>query len=984
MASSRKPWSARQISITGQIQLVLVGLVVLSLLGTARWLISYSNRLQEAQLRQIQQMQGEMVAQATVAYLNQHAQSLASIIEYADLFSQTHGGQQQILAQLGRGEAAYHALAIINERGEVVTAVAVPPHTLPEGWARPTHWFPLLQHTAPVWGEVKYEGGTHGVDLLIPGRALSTSAQGLVVRLGLDFLPEAIAQASQGVAGYSYMVDEHGHVLASSLPIPHLTPAAPQVEPAVYRGWQGQDVLGVQSRVQPTGWRVVVEVPTAVAYQPLQEVTFGMGLALSVATVTAALIGAFLARQLLIPLQSFTEVATRISQGDLHSRVTLHTQNEFGLLARAFNSMADQTQSLIRHMEQRVDELHETYLALQESQMRFRIIAEASPVALVMTHRETGRLLYGNYQAGVLLGVSQAELVQRNILDFYKYPQQRIPLLAELAQHGQLHNYELTFVRSDKREIWVSLVVTPIQFEGEAALFTAVQDVSEQKQAAEALKAYSARLQEMVEARTHELRQSNQQLVEAKNAAEAANQSKTVFLANVSHELRTPLNAILGFTQLLQRSEEIVPEDQEYLDIIYQSGRHLLNLINDVLEMSKIEAGQMVVNKSQVDLHQLLNSLRSMFTNRAESKGLALLVQYAENVPQYVLSDERKLTQILINLLNNGLKFTHMGYVALNVTSQPDGEEAVRVRFEVRDTGVGIATQEQALLFRPFTQTSSGQQAQEGTGLGLALSQQLVRLLGGEMTLESKVGQGSVFAFTLRVERAAPPETPSQPLEAHPQVVGLAVGQPSYRILVVEDRRENRMLLTALLGAVGFEVQTAADGREGLETALVWEPHLVLMDIRMPVMDGYEATQQLKQLLEPCPPIVAISAGAFDSERSRALAAGCDDFIPKPFDEEELWRVLHTHLGVQFAYASAPTAEKTAVPVPLSAAHLQELDEQWRTALYQAAITADQQKMLQLIGLIQHDYPQTAEHLTLLVRQFATREVLALLGVGNW
>jgi PAS domain S-box-containing protein len=591
---------------------------------------------------------------------------------------------------------------------------------------------------------------------------------------------------------------------------------------------------------------------------------------------------------------------------------------------------------------------------------------------------QDGQILYANPRAASVLGYSIEELLTRHTTDFYADPEDRTLMLGHLALHKKLQNYEIPFRRQDGSELWTSLVVTPLTFAGQQALFTAVQDITEQRTAAQALKEYSGRLEEMVQARTHELRQSNQQLVEAKNAAEAANQSKTVFLANVSHELRTPLNAILGFTQLLQRSDGVVDEDQEYLEIIYQSGRHLLNLINDVLEMSKIEAGQMVVNKTQVDLHQLLNSLRSMFTSKAESKGLTLMVQYTEDVPQYIFSDERKLTQILINLLNNGLKFTHMGYVALNVTSQQDGESGVRLRFEVRDTGVGISAQEQALLFRPFTQASGGQQAQEGTGLGLSLSQQLVRLLGGEMTLESRVGQGSVFSFTLRVEQIAPSEQGINLVAEMPQVIGLAPDQPAYRVLVVEDRRENRLLLTALLGAVGFVVQTAVNGREGVQMAHEWRPHFILMDIRMPILDGYEATRQLKQELDPCPPIVAISAGAFDSERNQALSAGCDDFVPKPFHEEDLWRVLREHLGVQFIYADEPIADKDA-PAPLSPDMLAELDGEWRAALYQAAVTADQQKMLHLIALIQADYPTTADHLTHLVRQFATRDLLALL-----
>ena len=979
-APPKRVWNGRQISITGQIQLVLVLVVVLSLLGTARWLISYSSRLQERQLHQIQQMQSEAVAHDTAAHLAQYPQSLQTVIRYANLFELTSGGQQAVLAQLIRADSAYHALAIIGPTGEVVTAVHNPRSAVPEEWYFSSYWRTSLPHTTPFWSDVFHAPVRADViDLFVPHTTGTNHLGGLVVRLDLGFLAQTLAQATVIESGYSYIVDQHGHVLASTQPTAALTPAPPQAETRIYEGWQGQQVLGAQSLIALTDWRVVVEVPSAVAFAPLNQVTFGMGVALSVAIVTAVFIGAYLARQLLAPLQNFTEVATRISQGDLHSRVAMTSHNEFGLLARAFNSMADQTQTLIRHMEQRVAELHDTYLALQESQERFRVIAEFSPVPLVIAKVQDGQILYANPRAASILGYSIEELLTRRTTDFYADPEDRTLMLGHLAMHKQLQNYEMLFTQQDGSELWTSLVVTPLTFAGQQALFTAVQDITEQKAAAKALKAYSEQLEDMVEARTHELRQSNTQLVEAKNSAEAASQAKTLFLANVSHELRTPLNAILGFTQLLQRSRDVVPEDQEYLDIIYQSGRHLLNLINDVLEMSKIEAGQMVVSKSQFDLHQLLNSLRSMFTSKAEAKGLSLLVQYTADVPQHILSDERKLAQILINLLNNGLKFTDAGYVSLSVTAQPDGENLTRLRFEVRDTGVGISAQEQTLLFRPFTQASSGQQAQEGTGLGLALSQQLVRLLGGEMALESALGRGSTFSFAVRVESLLPSNTAANQPPTSRIVIGLAPNQPPYRLLIVEDRHENRLLLSALLGAVGFVVKTANNGQEGVAVAQEWRPDLIFMDIRMPLMDGYEATGRIKQELTPAPPIVALTAGAFDEERGRALAAGCDDFVPKPFQEEDLWRVLEQQLGVQFLHENDGLLREKQVPLPLSAASLQLLDAEWRALLYQAAIMADQQKMLHLVSLIQGEHPATAEMLTTLVRQFATRELLDLL-----
>lgn len=971
--SAEKLPSMRSLSITSQIQFVLVLLVVLSLLVTARWLIAYSAGVQETQVRQIQQMRSDAVAQDATTYLQERYQTLDTLVRYAELFELTAGGQQQVLAQLIRADNAYQAMAVVDANGRLTTAVAGTGHAIPDEWRLPSIWSTALATTQPSWGGVYHRPAqTDSIDLFLPH---PQNQGGLAVRFDLGFLAETLRQTPITDGAYSYLVDEHGHVLASSLGGVVLTPAPPQDLTAVYNGWQGAEVLGTQSVVPITEWRVVVEIPTMIAFAPIREATFGMGVALTIAATVAALLGIYLARQLLAPLHDFSQVATRISQGDLHSRVTLTSYNEFGLLARALNSMADQIQALIRHMEQRVDELHTTYLALQESEARFRIIADSSPIPLIIAQTQDGQILYANPQAADLLGYGAEQLIQLSTRQFYARPDERVMLLGQLAAEGQIRNYETQFVRQDGGLIWVSLVVTPIVFQGLNVLFTAVQDVTEQRVAAEALKAYSERLEDMVAERTHALSESNAQLVQAKNTAEAASQAKTVFLANVSHELRTPLNAILGFTQLLQRSEDITPEDLDYLGIIYQSGRHLLNLINEVLEMSKIEAGQMVVSKNRFDLHQLLNSLYSMFIGRADDKGLYFQVVYEPRVPQFIVADERKLTQVLLNLLSNALKFTERGRVTLLASANPDGEQHVRLRFEVRDTGVGISSAEQALLFRPFTQTSSGQQAQEGTGLGLALSQQLVRLLGGEMQVESELGRGSCFFFAIRVGQTDAAD--AAPVVTEKQVVRLAPHQPTYRILIVEDRAENRLLLGSLLGMVGFTVQMAPNGHAGILMAKAWQPHFVFMDIRMPIMDGYEATRRMKEEMAKPPIVVALTAGAFDGEKAQALAAGCDDFVAKPFQEEELWQVLKTWLGVEFEYKDVPTAEEPpTAEATLTAALRQQLPPAWCDLLYQAAITADQQKMLHLIHQIQPQHPTTAELLTTFVRRFATRELL--------
>ena len=429
----------------------------------------------------------------------------------------------------------------------------------------------------------------------------------------------------------------------------------------------------------------------------------------------------------------------------------------------------------------------------------------------------------------------------------------------------------------------------------------------------------------------------------AKHAADAANRAKSEFLANMSHELRTPLNAILGFSQLMDKDSLLSTEHQEYVDIINRSGEHLLELINEILEMSKIEAGRVTLNPTTFDLHRLLNTLKNMLQYNASSKGLQLIVDYASDVPQYVQTDERKLREVLTNLLSNAIKFTQAGSVTLRVgmgfrrERQPKGSEEMGNResgigngvreegleviphsplptphflsFVIEDTGLGIAPEEINNLFTAFGQTESGRKSQEGTGLGLAISQKFVELMGGDIKVSSIFGKGTIFRFDIPVDPAEP-ITFEIPQETR-KIIGLAPNQPNYRILVVEDCLENRLLLVKLLTSVGFSVAEAKNGLEAVELCSSYSPHLILMDMQMPVMSGYEATQQIKaNLPSPTTAIIALTASAFEEERIHILSAGCDDFMRKPFREEILWSKIAGLLGVGYIYQESEVKEE--------------------------------------------------------------------------
>jgi CheY-like chemotaxis protein len=428
-------------------------------------------------------------------------------------------------------------------------------------------------------------------------------------------------------------------------------------------------------------------------------------------------------------------------------------------------------------------------------------------------------------------------------------------------------------------------------------------------------------------------------------------------------------------------------EQQENLGIINRSGEHLLALINEVLEMSKIEAGRVTLQESSFDLYDLLDSLEEMFRLRAEDKGLALSVRRAGNVPRYIVTDEAKLRQVLSNLLGNAVKFTRKGSVALQVQALPADGERQRLHFEVEDTGPGIAPEDLEAVFEPFVQTVVGQEPQEGTGLGLSISRQFVRLMGGDITASSEVGQGSLFQFDVQVGLAA--EADVEGTRPGRRVLGLAPDQFDadgcpFRLLVVEDKETNRRLLVKLLEALGFEVKEATNGREALEVWEQWQPHLIWMDMRMPVMDGHEATQQIKATPESqATVIIALTATAFEEDREKILLEGCDDFVRKPFRKDEIYDMLAKYLGVRFVYEEEPedspaTGLEEPAYVPCAEA-LAALPADRLADLQQAITKADLYLILSLVDQIRGQNAALADALAVLARNYEYKRILALI-----
>ncbi len=483
-------------------------------------------------------------------------------------------------------------------------------------------------------------------------------------------------------------------------------------------------------------------------------------------------------------------------------------------------------------------------------------------------------------------------------------------------------------------------------------------DVTATKLAEQELLQHRNHLEELVNERTAALSV-------AVREAETANQAKSVFLATMSHELRTPLNSVIGFSRLMADSTTMSAEETRNLAIIHRSGQHLLTLINDILQLSKIEAGRVGLQNESIDLDDMLGEVMDMVSARARQNGLSMVLD-CEGMPRAVLADGAKLRQVLLNLMSNAVKFVDQGGVTLEVRGRPLGEGKHALAFAVRDSGIGIAEADQARIFEPFIQ-ADGHGAREGTGLGLAISREFVRLLGGVLAVQSQPGVGSVFYFTITVEAAD-----SLPQVRMKDVLGLSRDQRGKRILVVDDNEDGRTLLAGMLVPVGFIVEQAGDGLAGLTAMENEEYDLVFMDWRMPGLDGLEVTRRLRANAQMHQPrVVVLTASAFEEEKQEALAAGADDFLRKPIEHDKLFQVLEAQLDLRFEHRQR--AVKGPVG-PLSAGDLSAIDPALRGELRRALQELNMAHVAQLLAplrdgqaglldmidhmLAQHQYPQ--------------------------
>jgi len=587
---------------------------------------------------------------------------------------------------------------------------------------------------------------------------------------------------------------------------------------------------------------------------------------------------------------------------------------------------------------------------------RYRCLFNAAQDGILILNAESGMIVDVNPFLIQLLGYSRETLLKKHLWDIgsFKNIAATKAHFLELQSKEYIRYDDLPLETAGGEEIRVEFVSNVYMEAHVQVIQCNIRDISARQR-------YTGQLEETVKQRTAEL-------TLARDAAEAGNKAKSQFLANMSHELRTPLNAILGFSSMMRRDPQITKSQRENLDIINRSGEHLLKLINDVLDMAKIDVARLQLNVAPFDLAGMVRDVTEMMNMRAHEKGLQLWTAQTSNVPQYIKGDKERLSQVLVNLMGNAVKFTEQGGVTIRQDVKGNN-----LLIDVEDSGPGISMEDRKRLFKPFVQLSI-EGKQKGSGLGLSISQQLMALMGGSISLvKSTPNKGSLFRIELPMEPAKADDVLQS--GQHGEVAGLVPGQPRYRILIAEDQTENQLLLSRLMTNIGLEVKVAENGEQCVKMFQDWRPDLIWMDRRMPVMDGEEAARRIRRLPEGrAVKIVAVTASAYKDEQQVILDAGIDDVVSKPYRFNEIYDSLARQLGISYRYTDAE--ETASASVALTPAMLATLPDSLRAKLRTAMEQLDSDRVAAAIRQISEIDPGLGNTLSRLAEDFDYQTIL--------
>jgi len=600
----------------------------------------------------------------------------------------------------------------------------------------------------------------------------------------------------------------------------------------------------------------------------------------AIVLLSAVAASLFLARSIAAPLALLARTAEKIAAGELTSRAHVGSYDEVGVLADKFNLMTSKLQDTLEGLRRSEEDYRGIYANAVEGIWRVDL---------------EGRVLSANPAMARILGYDSPQELMASATNIgeqmYVDKGNRARFLPELFERGSVAGRDVLFYRKDGQQIWLSASSRAVRDDAGRPIYIEafVTDISQRKHAEEELRKHGDKLEEQVRERTVEL-------TAAKERAEVASQAKSVFLASMSHEVRTPLNAVLGYAEILRREPGLSERQTAGLTTIMRSGGHLMLLINDMLDLAKVETGKLGLDREALHVSDFLRVVADIARIQAEKNGLSFSVLAARDLPAAVSADEKRLRQVLLNLLGNAVKFTDQGQVALAVRRVGAGAATVRLCFEVRDSGIGLEADQLERIFDPFEQVCDAPRRSGGTGLGLAISRQLVRLMGSDIQVESRPGAGSRFWFELSLPLLA--AGAAEPA-AQPEVTGYEGRRR--RVLVVDDVPDNRAMLADMLEPLGFDIGHATDGLQALQQVQQTDHDLVLMDIMMPVMDGLEATRRIRQSTAGRQlRIIAISANASSSDGERCMAAGANAFIAKPIDRNQLLERIGQHLGLRW------------------------------------------------------------------------------------